>query len=360
MDKKINVAIIGFGLSGKVFHAPLIANMPEFNLAKIYTSNPESIRTIKELYPRTSIAADVGEIMKDEDIQLVVVASPNLSHFSTAKEAIISEKHVIVEKPFTVTSKEADNLIALSRKYGRVISVYHNRRWDSDFKTVKKVLESKLLGDLAECEIHFDRFRSCIKENAWREECTPGSGVLYDLGSHLVDQALVLFGIPESIFADVRIQRPDGKVDDSFEIVMGYNGLKVTLKSGMLIRGEVPRYMLLGDKGSFIKYGLDVQEEDLREGFTPATRKKWGTEPEKLHGTISTTVNGINITGRVESEAGDYREYYTNIYKAIKHKEEVAVTPLQARNVIRLLELANESCREKRTLAVAERDGVIL
>lgn len=360
MDKKINVALIGFGLSGKVFHAPLIASMPEFNLAKIYTSNPESIRIIKTLYPKTSLAADVGEIMKDEGIQLVVVASPNISHFSTAKEAIISEKHVIVEKPFTVTSKEADNLIALSRKYGRILSVYHNRRWDSDFKTVGKVLESKLLGKLTECEIHFDRFRSCIKENAWREECTPGSGVLYDLGSHLVDQALVLFGIPESIYADVRIQRPEGKVDDSFEIVLGYNGLKVTLKAGMLVKGEIPRYMLFGDKGSFIKYGLDVQEEDLRAGFTPVVRRPWGIEPEELYGTISITVNGINITGRVESEAGDYREYYANIYGAVKHKEDLAVTPLQARNVIRLLELANDSSREKHTLAVEERDGVIL
>ena len=360
MEKKINVALIGFGLSGRVFQAPIISSIPEFNLCKICTTNPESIRTIKALYPKASIAADVGEVMKDESIQLVIVASPNTSHFATAREAIISEKHVVVEKPFTVTSKEADNLIALSKKYGRILSAYHNRRWDSDFKTVKRVIESNLLGNLSECEMHYDRFRTCIKENAWREECTPGSGVLYDLGSHLVDQAMVLFGLPDSIFADIRIQRPEGKVDDSFEIVMSFKGLKVTLKAGMLVRGELPKYMLFGDLGSYIKYGADVQEGDLVAGFTPNTRKAWGKEPEELYGTITTTVNGINIVGKVESEIGDYREYYTNMQKAIMLKEAAAVSPLEARNVIRLLELANESSKSRCTIEVKSQEGVII
>lgn len=360
MDSRINAAIIGFGLSGRVFHAPIISSIPEFNLAKIYTTNPDSINRIKELYPGTSIATDVGEVMKDENIQLVVVAAPNISHFSTAKEAIISEKHVVVEKPFTVTSNEADNLIAISKKYGRILSAYHNRRWDSDFKTVKKVLESRLLGNLAECEIHYDRFRNCVKENAWREECTPGSGALYDLGSHLVDQAMVLFGIPDSVYADIRIQRSEGKVDDSFEMVMNCKGLKVTLRAGMLVRGELPKYMLFGDKGSFIKYGADVQEEDLKAGFTPSIRQPWGKEPEEIYGTINTTVNGINIAGKVESEIGDYRDYYNNIYRAIKHNEDIAVNPIDARNVIRILELANESSKGKRTIEIESKDGVIL
>jgi len=360
LENRINVALIGFGLSGRVFHAPLIACMPEFNLSKIYTTNPDSIRRIKELYPKTSIASDVGEVMKDESIQLVIVASPNISHFTTAKEAIISEKHVVVEKPFTVISKEADNLIALSRKYGRILSVYHNRRWDSDFKTVRRVVESRLLGDLAECEIHFDRFRNCVKENAWREECAPGSGILYDLGSHLVDQAIVLFGLPDSIFADVRIQRTEGKVDDSFEIIMGYKGLKVTLKAGMLVRCELPRYILLGDKGSYIKYGMDIQEADLGSGFTPVNKQPWGKEPEKNYGTINTTVNGLNIAGKIESEIGDYREYYADIYKAISWKEAAAVSPVDARNVIRLLELANESSRNRCTIDVKTQDGYVV
>ena len=360
MEKKINVAIIGFGLSGRVFQAPLLTSIPEFNLSKIYTTNPEAIRKVRELYPTAAVASDIGEVMKDESIQLVVVASPNTSHYSTAREALISEKHVVVEKPFTVNSKEADNLIALSRKCGRVLSVYHNRRWDSDFKTVKNVVESGLLGKLAECEIHYDRFRSCVKENAWREECNPGSGVLYDLGSHLVDQALVLFGIPDGIFAEVRLQRPGAKVDDSFEIVLCYKELKVTLKAGMLVRGEVPKYLLFGDKGSFIKYGMDVQEEALKAGFTPNTMQNWGKEPEELYGTINTTVNGVNIIGKVESEIGDYREFYNNIYKAVRNEENAAVSPVEARNVIRLLELAGESASERRTLEVREKDGVIL
>lgn len=360
MNNRINVALIGFGLSGRVFHAPIIASMPEFNLTKIYTTNKESIRTIKMLYPKTSIVSDPGEIMKDEGIELVVVASPNTSHFAIAKEAIISEKHVIVEKPFTVNSKEADNLIAISKRYGRVLSVYHNRRWDSDFKTVGRIVESGLLGSLAECEIHFDRFRNCVKENAWREECSPGSGVLYDLGSHLVDQAVVLFGLPDSITADIRLQRPEAKVDDNFEIIMNYKGLKVTLKSGMLVRAELPRYILLGEKGSFIKYGTDVQARHLEEGILPIGGKHWGKEPEELYGTINTTINGINISGRVESETGDYREYYKNVYRAVKQEENSAVSPVDARNVIRLLELANESSKNRRSIEINVNEGYIV
>ncbi len=360
LSKKVNVALIGFGMSGRVFHGPIIDSMPEFNLAKIYTTNPESIRLISRLYPQTSIVSDVGEIMKDESIHLVIVASPNSSHFATAKEAIISEKHVVVEKPFTVTSKEADNLIALSKKYGRLLSAYHNRRWDSDFKTVKKVVESKLLGNLSECEMHFDRFRNCVKKNSWREECAPGSGIVYDLGSHLADQAMVLFGLPESIYSDIRIQRPEGEADDSFEIILGYKNLKVTLKAGMLIRGELPKYILLGDKGSYIKYGMDTQEADLAAGLTPNTKRYWGKEPEDIYGTISTTINDINITGKVESESGDYRDYYRGILDSIKTKKPAEVSSLEARNVIRLLELARESSKNKCTIEVKSQDGCIL
>lgn len=360
MKERINVALIGFGLSGRVFHAPIIASMPEFILSMIYTTKRENIKTIKELYPKTSIVSDVGEIMREESIDLVVVASPNTSHFATAKEAIISEKHVVVEKPFTVNSKEADNLIALSKRYGRTLSVYHNRRWDSDFLTVKKIVESKLLGNLVECEIHFDRFRSCVKENAWREECAPGSGVLYNLGSHLVDQAMVLFGLPDNITADIRIQRPEGKVDDCFDIVMDYKGLKVTLKAGTLVRGELPRYVLLGDMGSYIKYGMDVQAADLEGGITPNAKQLWGKEPEELYGTINTTINGLSIVGKVESAIGDYREYYIDISKSIRQKKTPAVSPVDARNVIRLLELANESSKNKHTIEIKTLDGNIL
>lgn len=360
MNKRINVALIGFGLSGRVFHAPIIAGMPEFNLARIYTTNPESIRAISKRYPKAAIVQDVGEIMKDESIELVVVASPNTSHFNIAKEALISEKHVIVEKPFTVNSKEADNLIALAERCGRMLSVYHNRRWDCDFRTVRKVVESGVLGNLVECEIHYDRFRSCVKENSWREECAPGSGVLYDLGSHLGDQALVLFGFPDLITADVRIQRAEGKADDSFDIRLDYKGLKVVLKSSMLVRAELPRYILLGDKGSFVKYGLDVQEGCLRDGYTPDCCKDWGREPEEQYGTLVTTVNGLDIEGKVQSETGDYREYYHGIYRALRMKEAVPVSAVDARNVIRLLELAAESSSKKCSLEVKVKDGRII
>lgn len=360
MEKKINVALIGFGLSGRVFQAPIIASVPEFSLSKVFTTNPEAARQVKELHPGAMVTEDIGVVMKDEGIQLVVVASPNTSHYTIAKEALLSEKHVVVEKPFTVTSKEADNLIALAKKYDRILSVYHNRRLDSDFRTVRKIAASGLLGKLSECEIHYDRFRSSIKQNTWREESTPGSGVLYDLGSHLVDQAMVLFGIPDTIYADIRLQRAGAKVDDSFELILSYKDLKVTLKAGMQVRGDIPKFMLFGDRGSFIKYGEDVQEDALKAGYAPYMLPSWGIEPEEIYGTINTTVNGLDIKGRVTSEKGDYRDYYRNIYRAVRNKEEVLVKPVEARNVIRLLELANDSAREGRIVRIEARDGVIV
>jgi predicted dehydrogenase len=355
--EKINVGIIGFGLSGRVFHAPIITSVSGFNLAKIYTTNCENIKLANERYPQALVVSNMKDIMKDESIHLVIVAAPNSSHYSIAKEAILLGKHVIIEKPFTVTSEEADELITLAYINGTVLSVYHNRRWDSDFKTVKKIVESKKLGNLVECELHYDRFRPLLKENTWKEDCNPGSGILYDLGSHLIDQAQVLFGLPNDITADLRVQRTGSKIIDNFTMVLNYSNLsypnlKVTIKSGLLIKGNIPRYMLFGDKGSFIKYGLDTQEEALKSGHTPLTRNDWGKEPEEIYGLLDTIIDGAERIEKVESEIGDYREYYTNIYKAIILKQDVAVKAEQARNTIRLIELAIESSRKKCTLDI--------
>lgn len=352
MSRRINTAIIGFGMAGRVFHSPILSSLDNYQISKIFTANNDSINVIRQLYHETQTVRDTAEIFTDAAVELVVIAAPNTHHYSLAKAAIQAGKHVVVDKPFTITSKEADELIELAHKHDRVLSVYQNRRWDSDFQTVRKVIDSGMLGNLVECEIHMDRFRNYIKDRAWREADIPGSGILFDLGSHLIDQALCLFGAPEAITADLRKQRQVAQTTDNFELILHYSKLKVTLKSGMLVRAELPHYILLGENGSFVKYGVDVQEEDLKVGLTPNTKTAWGEEPEKLYGTINTTVNGIDISGVVKSEKGDYREYYNNIYNAIVHKEALAVTPEQARNTIRLIEYAMESSEKSCTINV--------
>ncbi len=353
MKKTINTAIIGFGMAGRVFHAPIISSIDSFELTKIYTKNEDSIKAVNRLYPNTIAVSDVNEIFKDSSIDLIVIATPNTSHFSLAAKALTAGKHVLIDKPFTVTSEEADELIKISQMHNKILSVYHNRRWDSDFKTVKKVIDSGILGNLVECEIHMDRYRNFIKDRAWREEDIPGSGVLFDLGSHLIDQALMLFGIPNALTADLRMQRQVSKAVDNFELILHYDRLKVTLKSGMLVKADLPHYILLGENGSFVKYGVDVQEEDLKSGCTPLNKADWGDEPEELYGTLNSTFNGLDIKGKVKSEKGDYRELYNNIYDAVILKQPLAVTPQQARNTIRLIELAIDSNARKSTVNIS-------
>jgi scyllo-inositol 2-dehydrogenase (NADP+) len=353
MKKKINTAIIGYGMAGSVFHSPIVSSLDSFVLNKIYTKNVDSINAIHKLYPSTLPVSNVKEILSDEEVELVVIASPNTHHFSLAKEAILAGKHVVIDKPFTVNSTEATELISLAQKHERVMSIFQNRRWDSDFKTVKKVINSGMLGNLVECEIHMDRYRNYIKDRAWREDDIPGSGVLFDLGSHLIDQALNLFGLPSAITADLRMQRQVSRTTDNFELILHYNNLKVTLKCGMLVRAELPHFILLGENGSFIKYGVDLQEEDLKSGLTPLTKANWGEEPESLYGTIFTTEKGLDIKGKVKSEKGDYREYYANIYDVIVNNAELIVTPDQAKNTIRLIEYAMESNEKKCTINIS-------
>lgn len=348
--KSINTAIIGFGLAGRVFHAPIINSIQEFNLKKIYTTNLENINYMKETYPKTSAVSNVEEILNDETIELVVIATPNTSHYSLAKDMLKAKKNVVVDKPFTINSFEADELINLAQEKNVVLSVFQNRRWDSDFKTVKKIVASNMLGNLVECEIHMDRFRNYLKKNSWREENLPGSGNLYDLGSHLIDQAVTLFGLPMAITADLRKQRKDAKEVDNIELILHYEKLKVTLKAGMLVRIPLPKFILLGENGSFVKYGMDVQEEDLTNGYTPLNKKDWGQEPEESFGKILTTVDGITMNGKIESEKGDYREYYKNIYNAITQGGDLAVTPQQARNTIKMIEYAMKSNETRSTI----------
>jgi scyllo-inositol 2-dehydrogenase (NADP+) len=350
MDRNILVGLIGYGIGGQVFHAPIITAVEGLVLKKIRAVRPEQVKLANNRYPGAELVTHAEDIITDPAIGLVVIASPNALHLPMAKQALEAGKHVVVDKPFTIGSAEADELIALAARKQKILSVFQSRRFDSDFRTIQQVIKSGLLGNLVEMESRYDRFRNFLKPNAWREEDIPGSGLLYDLGSHLIDQALTLFGLPGSVTAFILRQRKGSKVDDNFELILHYPGIKATLKSGMLVRESLQRFVLLGEQGSFVKKGMDVQEEALKAGLTPETAANWGMETEEIWGMIHTTVNGVQIRGKLESSQGDYRIFYQNIYAAITRKEALLVTAEQARNVIRIIELAQRSEAEKRTI----------
>lgn len=350
MKKTINTAIIGFGIGGNTFHAPVIGTTEGFKISKIRARKDSEVNLAKQRYPGVMVTDNSDDIMNDADIDLVVITTPNAHHHPLAKQALLAGKHVVVDKPITITSADADDLIKTAKAQNRILSVYHNRRFDSDFATIQKLLNANLLGRLVEFESHYDRFRNYLKPGAWREKDEPGSGILYDLGAHLIDQPLLLFGMPEAITADIRVQREGTKATDNFELILHYPALKATLKAGMLVSQPLPRYILLGDKGSFIKYGLDVQETALKAGLTPHTKADWGIEPESVWGNLVTEMNGVNFSGKVQSEKGDYRDFYRNIYDAITGSKPLDVTAEHARNIIRVIELSIQSNDERRTV----------
>ncbi|MFD2518038.1 Gfo/Idh/MocA family oxidoreductase [Salinimicrobium flavum] len=339
----LNTALVGYGSGGRIYNAPLISSLPQFRVTRILTSNPENIRAANIDFPEAKVVDEFLEICNDPEIELVIIVLPNHLHYRYAKQALENGKHVLVEKPFTTTVNEANELIELAKQKNLVLSVNHNRRWDSDFRTVKKLVEHNILGDIVEYEAHFDRFRPSVKVG-WKEDPDiPGSGIVYDLGSHLIDQALNLFGNPTELFADIRIQREGAKVPDNFEILLFYSNLKVSLKGGMLVKEKGPAFSVFGTRGSFLKYGADVQEEALKAGKKPADDPEWGMEPEESWGKLNT----IDTEEFLASAPGDYLLPYLNLYQTILGEEELEVKPGQARDVIKVIELAEKSHREK-------------
>lgn len=353
MEKNIRAGIIGFGLSGRVFHAPFVDVVDGFELSKISTANPNNISIVQTRYPSTTIVPDGQSIINDDNIDLVIVTSPNTVHFHWAKEALLANKHVVVEKPFTVTLAEAQELVELAKQKQKILTVYHNRRFTSDTKTVKKILASGVLGDVLDYETHFDRFRPQPKVGAWREEPLPGSGIFYDLGSHLIDQSLYFFGMPQAVTAHIQAMRTWAKADDSFDVKLHYPTHTATLKSATMAKIPGATYQVHGNKGSFVKYGLDVQEENLGKGEIPNT-PDWGIEPQSIWGTLKTECEGIEICSVIKSESGDYRDYYINLRDAIWGKAEIAVTAEEGANVIKIIELAIQSDRERRTIDIPQ------
>lgn len=306
--KKINVAIVGFGLSGRYLQAPFFETNPYFHLKTVVTSQ----QALQETYPHVAKADSLAAVLADDSIDLVSIASPNDTHFDFARQCLLADKHVLVEKPFTATAAEAETLVSLAASRNRHLFVFQNRRFDSDFLTVRKVIDSGSLGDLLRFEARYDRFKPLLNPKKWKE--TPGSsnGILYDLGAHLIDQSIALFGAPQSVWGETYTQREGSTIDDAFDLRLDYGKLKVQLSSSLLMREPTPRYLLQGTKGMFVKYGIDAQEDHLKAGLLPGDAG-FGLESDEFQGVLNTETAGLAFRGKVETEAGDWGILFRNI-----------------------------------------------
>lgn len=342
----INTALCSFGMSGWVFHAPFLSVNPGF---KFYGVWERSKNLAQEKYPDVKIFRTLEELLGDDAIELVVVNTPSVTHYEYTKQVLNAGKHCIVEKPFTATVREAEELIALAKERGLKLSVYQNRRYDSDFKTVKKVLDEGWLGKIVEAEIHYDRFVPELSYKVHKETPTAAVGALYDLGSHLIDQALQFFGIPVAVFADIANRRPGSMVDDYFNLILFYPEHRLILKCSYFVREAMPGYQLHGTLGSFIKPKTDVQETDLQAHKKPGGAE-WGVEPASQQGLLHTEKDGKLIREHIPSLKGNYGDYYEGIYNALRKGETVPVSAEDGMKVIRLIEAAIKSNKEKRVI----------
>jgi scyllo-inositol 2-dehydrogenase (NADP+) len=337
----IDVGLIGFGFAGRTFHAPVINAVQGLRLAAILQrSGSDAVAA----YPDVPIVRNLETLLAMDNIRLVVIATPNMSHFELARQCLLAGRDVVVDKPFTTTYQEASELAELAKASSRLLSVYQNRRWDGDFMTVQDLLRSGKLGRTVLFESRFDRFRPQVQPHAWRQRAEPGSGLLFDLGTHLIDQALVLFGVPEAISADVRMEREGAVVDDAFDVTLFYPRMRAVLRAGMSVSEPTPRFVVQGTRGSYLKFGLDPQEEALKRGEKPEG-DNWGVEPPDRWGTLR-LVNGEEPTGRpLPTAPGDYRQYYENVRDALSGKTPLAVTPRQALDVMHAIERVQEASR---------------
>jgi len=342
----LKVGLIGFGLAGQAFHAPVIRATPGLELACILERHGSLAR---EKFQGIRVVRTLDDLLDDREIQLCVVATPNTTHFELARRCMEAGRNVVVEKPLAVSSQEAAELIRVAESTGRVLSVYQNRRWDGDFLTVKRLLASGRLGRIVQYESNWDRFRPTARVHIWRESGEAGSGVLYDLGSHLIDQAMALFGQPEAITADERIMRDGARAADAFDVRMHYAGLDVTLRTCLLACAPRPRFCIFGTQGSFVKLKFDPQEGRLRRGESP-DQPGWGDEPESEWGTAYFAEGGSVKTEKVKTEKGDYREFYGNVRDAVLTDSPLAVTPQDALRTLRAIELAHASSERRSTI----------
>jgi scyllo-inositol 2-dehydrogenase (NADP+) len=343
----IDVGLIGFGLAGRAFHAPVIRAVPGLRLAAILQ---RSGTQAAEQYPDVRIVRSVEELLSVENVRLVVIATPNDTHYPFARQCLAAGRDVVVDKPFTTTLAEAAALVQFAKQRGRLLTVYQNRRYDGDFQAIRQLVAGGTLGRVVRFETNYDRFRPQVRPGAWREKSGPGTGILFDLGPHLIDHALVLFGLPQAITADVRMERDSAVTDDAFDILLHYpHSMRAVLRSTMLAASPRPRFVLHGTRGGFFKQSFDPQENNLRRGEIPKDAP-WGAEPEEDWGVL-TVYDGENPTQRrIPSGIGDYRDYYANVRDAMLGKAKLAVTPEWALDVMRILELARESSEKRCTV----------
>lgn len=343
----IEVGLIGYGLAGRAFHAPVIRAVPGLHLAAIlYRTGNEAA----EKYADVQIVRKIEELLSIREIRVVVVATPNDTHFALAKQCLAVGRDVVVDKPFTTALEEAQALVKFAKEAGRLITVYQNRRYDGDFQAIRKLVAEGSLGRIVRFETNYDRFRPQLKPGAWRETTRAGSGILFDIAPHLIDHALVLFGLPEAVTADIRIEREGALADDAFDIMFHYSGgMRAVLRSSILAAVPRPRFVLLGTQGSFVKQTFDPQENNLRQGTIPPNGP-WGAEPEENWGVLTVPDGDKFAQRRIPSANCDFRDYYANLRDMLLGKAEIAVTPEWCLNVMRLLEMARESSQRGRTI----------
>jgi predicted dehydrogenase len=332
----IHTALLSYGMSGRVFHAPFIHLHPNMQLVGAWE---RSKQLIQNDYPEVISYTSLEALLADDSVELVIVNTPTNTHFEYAKKALLTGKDVVVEKAFTTTVQEAEELKMIGEKVGKKIAVFQNRRWDSDYQTVKQVIDNQVLGAITEMEIQFARYAPKLSPKLHKEIPNPGAGIVKDLGPHLIDQALCLFGKPQSVFADFRITRANSQVEDYFEILLYYKDKRVRLKAGYFMREPVPSYIVHGTKGSFLKSRADVQEALLLQSAKPDITN-WGAEPESEQGLLHTEKDGVIIRETIPTLKGNYYEFYNKLYEALTHDKPMPVTVDDGILVMRIIDAA--------------------
>ncbi len=344
----IKTALLSYGMSGKLFHAPFIDHHPGFQLAGSWERSQKKIQAD---YPDATSYPTFESLLADPGIELVIINTPTNTHFDYAKKALLANKNVVVEKAFTSSVEEGKELKALADQQQMKLSVYQNRRYDSDFRTVQKIIASKILGPLVEVEFHYDRYKPVIGPKLHKETAGPGAGLLMDLGPHLIDATLCLFGMPEAVFADIRVTRHSSKVDDYFDLLLYYPDFRVRLKASSFVKEAIPANIIHGHKGSFIKTRADVQETDLLAGKKPGN-SGWGVEPSADQGILHTEEDGVAVRKNIVSEKGNYGDYYEGVYQALTSGKAVPVSAADGINTIIVIEAAVKSSAEKRIVEI--------
>jgi scyllo-inositol 2-dehydrogenase (NADP+) len=341
--KKIRTALVGYGSVAEKMHAPLISVCDDLELVAVVERSKERS---KEKYPQVKIFRTLEDLLYADVADLIVIVTPNEFHFPYAKMALEAGKHVVVDKPVTIHSYEAELLHKIALDKGLVLSVFQNRRWDGDIQTIRKILNEGVLGRVVHFESHFDRFRPVLVDN-WREKDVPGNGITYDLGTHLIDQTVMLFGKPQWVYAEILRQRTGAVADDFFDITLMFEGIKARLTASVLVNAPLPKFLVLGEKGSYFKFGLDVQEKAFKAGQKPEG-VDWGLENAEAWGILHLE----NSSTSYPTERGDYRHFYRNIAETILGQAKLAVKMEEAILVLKIIEAAFLSQKEGRRITL--------